>query len=72
MVLASEPGGWDRDDTACGAELHTGPDYQVARSLVRKGLGDIVIDGAGYPRGLYFNNSALGLALRQHILDTTP
>lgn len=62
MVLGSEPGGWGRDDCACGVELTTGAHYAVARALRRKGLGDH--DGpGGFLPGLYFNNDS-GLRVR--------
>jgi hypothetical protein len=64
MVLESEPSDLDRD-TGAGVELKTGADYAVARSLERKGLGDV--EGPGGPLcGLYFNNED-GLALRREL-----
>lgn len=64
MVLGSEPSDLD-PDTGAGVELTTGADYAVARSLERKGLGDV--EGPGGPlSGLYFNNED-GLALRREL-----
>jgi len=67
MLLASEPGGWGRDDTATGVEIR-GADYRVAASLEAKGLGDY---GHGSPYGdLYFNN-ADGLAIRSYLMSNS-
>ena len=60
LVMASEPGGWGRDDCACGVEIR-GPQYRAAKELARPGLGSYT---HGSPYGdLYFNTS-LGLAVR--------
>jgi len=67
MLLASDPSDRDPDDGA-GVPLWTGADYAVAKSLARRGLGDV--EGPGQPKGmpgLYFNNSD-GLALRRELL----
>lgn len=65
MLIGSEPSDLD-PDAGAGVELRTGADYAVARSLERRGLGDV--EGPGGPlSGLYFN-SAEGLALRRELL----
>lgn len=64
MICDSEPS--ERDPTdGCGAELWTGADYAVARSLEKRGLGEV--HGPTEPCGLYFNN-ADGLAERRNLL----
>lgn len=68
MVLESHPGGWGRDDTACGAELIGAAGWSTARALVRRKLGDIAEDYGMWPPGLYFNNQT-GLAVRQYIQE---
>lgn len=66
LVLASEPGGWGRDDTAVGVDLVGARYWNTARALERKVLGDIEEQPDFYPSGLYFNNQ-LGLAVRAHL-----
>ncbi len=66
LVIESEPGGWGRDDTACGAELIGAGKWAAARALSRKRLGDVVEDFGMYPPGLYFNTQ-LGLAVRESL-----
>jgi len=63
MVLASEPGGWGRDDTACGVPLK-GSGFATARALERKRIGEYTF-GSNF-EDLYFNNQT-GLALRNHL-----
>ena len=60
MVLASEPGGWGRSDTAIGVPLR-GLQFRTARSLEKMRLGEYSF-GSCF-EDLYFNNQ-LGLSVR--------
>lgn len=61
LVIASEPGGWGRDDMSIGAEIR-GAQYRTAKSLEALGVGTY---SHGDPYGdLYFNTNDLGLAVR--------
>jgi len=63
-VLASEPGGFGRDDCAIGVQI-CGAEYRTARSLERLGVGTY---SHGSPFGdLYFNTDDLGLAVRAQL-----
>lgn len=60
LIMASEPGGWGREDCACGAEIR-GSQYRTAQVLERLEIGSYT---HGAPYGdLYFNTS-LGLEVR--------
>lgn len=64
LVLASEPGGWGRDDCAIGVEI-SGAQYRTAKALEKLGVGTY---SHGSPYGdLYFNTDGLGLAVRAHL-----
>lgn len=64
LVLASEPGGWGRDDCATGVPI-SGTQYRTAKVLERLGIGTF---SHGSPFGdLYFNTHALGLAVRAEL-----
>jgi hypothetical protein len=65
LILASERGGWGRDDTATGVPLK-GPQFQTARSLERLRLGDYSY-GSCF-EDLYFNNQT-GLAVRDYLKE---
>lgn len=68
FLLDSEPS--DRDPTSgAGVELWTGADYAIAKSLQRRGFGDV--EGPGQAKGLpglYFNN-AEGLYQREALIE---
>jgi hypothetical protein len=62
LVLASEPGGFGRDDCATGVEIR-GAQYRAAKALDDLGVGTYT---HGSPYGdLYFNTDGLGLAVRR-------
>ena len=63
LVLASEPGGWGRDDEAIGVEIR-GPQYRAARTLGRLGVGTF---SHGSPYGDLYFNTPLGLEVRAHL-----
>lgn len=60
LVVASERGGFNRDDEACGVEI-SGPQCRTARSLERLGIGEYTFGDCF--SDLYFNNQ-MGLAVR--------
>ena len=68
MVIESEPGGFGRNDTACGVPLH-GARFRVAASLENKGLGEYSF-GSSF-EDLYFNNQR-GLAVRAILKEQAP
>lgn len=63
LVVASEPGGWGRDDCAIGVEIR-GSQYRTAKSLEGLGLGTYT---HGSPYGDLYFNTELGLAVRKII-----
>lgn len=65
LVIASEPGGYGRDDCATGVEIR-GAQYRTARSLERIGVG-VYTYGSDFS-DLYFNTDDLGLAVRDCLL----
>jgi len=62
-VMASEPGGWGRDDTAVGVPIR-GAQFRVARALERLRIGEHTF-GSDF-EDLYFNNQ-YGLAVRAEL-----
>ena len=67
MLIESGPGGFGRVDTACGAEVIGIGQLSTARSLERKGLGQVDWFPYAYPKHLYFSNSE-GLSVREYLL----
>lgn len=65
LVIASEPGGYGRDDCATGVEIR-GAQYRTARSLEKLGVG-VYSYGSDF-QDLYFNTDDLGLAVRDYLL----
>lgn len=68
LAMESAPGGWGRDDTATGAEVYGAGRWSVARSLVRKRLGDIYEQPELWPPALYFHNQR-GLSVAAHLRE---
>lgn len=65
MLCASAPDDVTGEE-GCGVELTSGANYAVAKSLERRGYGNLQGPGGPLP-GMYWNN-ATGLIARQDIL----
>lgn len=66
MICASDPDDMSGEE-GCGVELFTSAHYAIAKSLERRGYGNVQGLGGSLP-GMYWNNST-GLIARQDILD---
>ena len=66
MICASDPDDVSGEE-GCGVEIFTGAHYAIAKSLERRGYGNVQGPGGPLP-GMYWNNST-GLIARQDILD---
>ncbi len=66
MICASDPDDVSGEE-GCGVEIFTGAHYAIAKSLERRGYGNVQGAGGRVP-GMYWNNST-GLIARQDILD---
>ncbi len=66
MICASDPDDVSGEE-GCGVEIFTGAHYAIAKSLERRGYGNVQGSGGRVP-GMYWNNST-GLIARQDILD---
>ena len=67
IVEASEPGGFDDPDQACGCDIKGAGQHAAAKALERKGVGEV--EHYDNINTLYWNN-ALGLAVRTYLMET--